>query len=395
MVISTAGSMMQNAAILWHVTQLVPVADRPLALGMVGAVKLVPIFVFSLLGGVVADALDRKRLMLVMQSLMALFAATLAFLTFSGWDVLWSVYLLTALNSAANTFDGPARQSMIPALVPAKDFPNAISLNTIHFQVASVIGPWLAGIVIATLGMGWVYALNAISFLAVIVNLLRMRDVPARRGAAAAVSLHSALEGLRFVFRTPMIRSTMLLDFFATFFSTASGLLPIFAQDILHVGPRGYGFLVSAQAIGALAASAFLVHAADRIEHRGKTLLWAVTGYGLATVVFGLSKSFAVTFLCLGLVGASDMVSTVLRNVIRQLQTPDRLRGRMTSVNMMFFMGGPQLGEIEAGLVAHAFSAPLSVVTGGIGCLVATAWIAAKTPALRRYRRDDPALEAA
>jgi len=192
-----------------------------------------------------------------------------------------------------------------------------------------------------------------------------------------------------------MIRSTMLLDFFATFFSTASGLLPIFAQDILHVGPRGYGFLVSAQAIGALAASAFLVHAADRIEHRGKTLLWAVTGYGLATVVFGMSKSFAVTFLCLALVGASDMVSTVLRNVIRQLATPDRLRGRMTSVNMMFFMGGPQLGEIEAGLVAHAFSAPLSVVTGGIGCLVATAWIAAKTPALRRYRRDDPALEAA
>jgi MFS family permease len=395
MVISTAGSMMQNAAILWHVTQLVPVADRPLALGMVGAVKIVPIFVFSLLGGVVADALDRKRLMLVMQSLMAIFAATLAFLTFSGWDVLWSVYLLTALNSAANTFDGPARQSMIPALVPPKDFPNAISLNTIHFQVASVIGPWLAGMVIATLGMGWVYALNAISFLAVIVNLLRMRDVPARRGAAAEVSLHSALEGLRFVFRTPMIRSTMLLDFFATFFSTASGLLPIFAQDILHVGPRGYGFLVSAQAIGALAASAFLVHAADRIERRGRTLLLAVTGYGLATVVFGFSRNFGLTFLCLALVGASDMVSTVLRNVIRQLQTPDRLRGRMTSVNMMFFMGGPQLGEIEAGLVAHAFSAPLSVVTGGIGCLVATAWIAAKTPALRRYRREDPALEAA
>ena len=395
MVISTAGSMMQNAAILWHVTQLVPVRDRPLALGMVGAVKIVPIFVFSLLGGVVADALDRRRLMLVMQSLMALFAAILAVLTFSGWDALWSIYLLTALNSAANTFDGPARQSMIPALVPTKDFPNAISLNTIHFQVASVIGPWLAGMVIATLGMGWVYALNAVSFLAVIVNLLRMRDVPARRGAAAEVSLHAALEGLRFVFRTPMIRSTMLLDFFATFFSTASGLLPIFAQDILHVGPRGYGLLVSAQAIGALAASAFLVHAADRIERRGKTLLWAVTGYGLATVVFGLSRSFGLTFLCLALVGASDMVSTVLRNVIRQLTTPDRLRGRMTSVNMMFFMGGPQLGEIEAGLVAHAFSAPLSVVTGGIGCLVATAWIAAKTPALRRYGREDPTPEAA
>jgi MFS family permease len=395
MICSTAGSMMQNAAILWHVTQLVPVDQRPLALGAVGMVKIVPIFVFSLAGGVVADALDRKKLMLAMQSLMAIFAAILAVLSFTGKEALWSIYLLTALNSAANTFDGPARQSMIPALVPPKDFANAISLNTIHFQVASVVGPWLSGIVIASLGMGWVYALNAVSFLAVIVNLLRMRDVPPRQGAGVEVSLKSAIEGLRFVFRTPMIRSTMLLDFFATLFSTASGLLPIFAQDILHVGPRGYGFLVSAQAVGALLASAFLVHAADRIDHRGRTLLWAVTAYGLATVVFGLSRSFELTFACLALVGAADMVSTVLRNIIRQLATPDRLRGRMTSVNMMFFMGGPQLGEIEAGLVANSFGAPFSVVTGGIGCLVATAWIAAKTPALRRYRREDPVLEAA
>ena len=395
MICSTAGSMMQNAAILWHVTQLVPVDRRPLALGAVGMVKIVPIFVFSLAGGVVADALDRKKLMLAMQSLMAIFAAILAVLSFTGKEALWSIYLLTALNSAANTFDGPARQSMIPALVPPKDFANAISLNTIHFQVASVVGPWLSGVVIASLGMGWVYALNAVSFLAVIVNLLRMRDVPPRQGAGVEVSLRSAVEGLRFVFSTPMIRSTMLLDFFATLFSTASGLLPIFAQDILHVGPRGYGFLVSAQAVGALLASAFLVHAADRIDHRGRTLLWAVTAYGLATVVFGLSRSFELTFACLALVGAADMVSTVLRNIIRQLATPDRLRGRMTSVNMMFFMGGPQLGEIEAGLVANSFGAPFSVVTGGIGCLVATAWIAAKTPALRRYRREDPVLEAA
>jgi len=395
MVLSTSGSMMQNAAILWHVTQLVPEEDRPLALGVVGAVKIVPIFAFSLLGGVVADALDLKKLMLGMQCLMAILAAVLAAITFAGVESLWSIYLLTALNSAANTFDGPARQAMLPSLVPQKDFPNAISLNTVHFQVASVLGPWLSGIVIAFLGMGWVYALNAASFLAVILSLIRMRDIPARKGAAVGVTFHSAIEGLRFVFRTPMIRSTMLLDFFATFFSTASGLLPIFAQDILHVGPRGYGLLVSAQAIGAVGASAYLVHAADRIERRGKILLWAVVAYGFATVGFGLSTRFPLTFLCLAIVGAADMVSTVLRNVIRQLATPDRLRGRMTSVNMIFFMGGPQLGEIEAGLVASALGAPFSVVSGGIGCLVATAWIAAKTPALRRYRRGSEALGAA
>jgi len=395
MVVSTAGSMMQNAAVLWHVTQLVSSEDRPLALGAVGAVKIVPILAFSLFGGVVADALDRQKLMLAMQSLMAVFASALAFLTFTHHETLWSIYLLTGLTSAANSFDGPARQAMFPALVPKKDFPNAISLNAVHFQVASVVGPWLAGIVIATLGMGWVYAVNAASFFAVIVNLLRMRDLPARQGEASKVSLHSALEGLRFVFRSPMIRSTMLLDFFATFFSTASGLLPIYAQDILHVGPRGYGLLVSAQATGALVASAFLVHAADRIDRRGKTLLWAVVGYGIATVLFGVSRNFALTYACLALVGATDMVSTVLRNIIRQFATPDRLRGRMTSVNMVFFLGGPQLGEIEAGLLAHALGAPFSVISGGIGCLVATAWIAAKTPALRRYRREDAALEAA
>ncbi len=393
--VSTAGSMMQNAAVLWHVSLLVPVDHRALALGAVGLVKIVPIVGFSMIGGVVADALDRRKLMLIMQSLMTVFAAALAFLTFQGGEKLWSVYLLTALNSAANAFDGPARQSLVPALVPAKDFPNAISLNMVQFQTASVFGPSLAGIVIATLGIGWVYAINAISFLAVIVGLLAMREVPERKGERGEVSLRAAVEGLRFVFRSPMIRSTMLLDFFATFFSSAIGLLPIFAQDILHVGSRGYGWLAAAPAIGALGASAFLVHAAERIERRGRTLLWAIVGYGLATVVFGFSKSFALTFACLALTGVTDMVSTVLRNVIRQLVTPDHLRGRMTSVNMMFFMGGPQLGELEAGLVASALGAPISVVSGGIGCLIATAWIAAKTPALRRYRREDPVFEAA
>jgi len=394
-VFSTTGSMMQNAAVLWHVTHLAPEKDRALALGAVGLVKVVPIVACSLIGGVVADAVDRRRLMLVMQVLMTLFAGVLALLTFLDVEALWSVYLFTALISAANSFDGPARQSMIPALVPRQDFPNAISLNTIHFQVASVVGPLIGGIVIATLGEAWVYALNALSFLAVIVGLARMRDIPARVGAKSDVSLRSALEGLRFVFRSPIIRSTMLLDFFATFFSSATGLLPLFAQDILHVGPLGYGWLLSAPAAGALLAGLLLVHASERIDHRGRTLLWSVVVYGAATVLFGISTSFLLTFVCLAVVGAADMVSTVLRNIIRQLTTPDHLRGRMTSVNMVFFMGGPQLGELEAGLVANALGAPFSVISGGLGCLVATAWIAAKTPALRRYRRDDPALEAA
>jgi MFS family permease len=223
----------------------------------------------------------------------------------------------------------------------------------------------------------------------VIVALLMMRDVPRREAHAGAqneVSLAAALEGLRFVFRAPLIRSTMLLDFFATFFSSAISLLPIFAQDILRVGAKGYGWLYAAPSVGALTASAAMVPLADRIERRGQTLIWAVVGFGAVTVLFGLSRSFWLTFACLAVTGATDTVSTIIRNIVRQLETPDRLRGRMTGVNMVFFMGGPQLGELEAGAVANWLGATFSVVSGGIGCLLATAWVAATTPELRGYR---------
>ncbi len=197
----------------------------------------------------------------------------------------------------------------------------------------------------------------------------------------------AALEGLRFVFRAPLIRSTMLLDFFATFFSSATALLPIFAQDVLHVGARGYGWLYAAPAVGAVLASALMIRGVDWIERRGLVLLTSIAVYGAATVAFGVSRAFWLTFGCLAVTGAADTVSMVFRNLIRQLETPDRLRGRMVGVNMVFFMGGPQLGELEAGLVANAMGPTVAVVTGGIGCLIATAWVAARTPALRAYRR--------
>jgi MFS family permease len=389
--VSMAGSMMQNAAILWHVSLLVPQDRRGLALGMVGLVRIVPIIAFSLLSGVVADALDRRRLMLITQTGMALAAGTLALVAFRGVHALWPVYLLAALGSAFGSFDGPARQSLIPTLVPREHLPNAISLNTIMFQAASVLGPALGGLVIGGFGVGWAYALNAASFLVVIGALLAMRSVPRRPASEKSdISWRAAREGLAFVFHTPLIRSTMLLDFFATFFASATALLPIFAQDILRVGARGYGLLSAAPSVGAVLTSVALVPLLERIDRRGAAMLWAVLGYGLATVVFGLSRSFSLTFVCLALTGATDTVSMVIRNVIRQLNTPDSMRGRMTGVNMVFFMGGPQLGELEAGLVANAWGAPFSVVSGGIGCLLAAGGVAAQTPALRAYRRDTP-----
>jgi MFS family permease len=391
--VSMAGSMMQSAAILWHVSLLVPPERRGLALGMVGLVRVVPIVTFSLFGGVAADAFDRRKLMGITQSGMALAALALAAVAHAHVTVLWPIYLLAALGSAFGSFDSPARQSMIPELVPRAHLANAIALNTIMFQTASVAGPALAGLVIGTGGVAVAYLLNAISFLFVIAALLMMRDLPVRaHGERASISWSAARDGLRFVFRTPLIRSTMLLDFFATFFASATALLPIFAQDILRVGARGYGLLSAAPSVGAMATSLVLAPMIERIKRRGQTLVIAVIGFGLATVAFGLSRHFWLTFFCLALTGATDTVSMVIRNIVRQLATPDSMRGRMTSVNMIFFMGGPQLGELEAGLVAQLWNATVSVVSGGIGCVIATIAIARSTPMLWSYERE-PAVE--
>jgi MFS family permease len=380
---------MQTAALLWHVSLLVPAGQRPIALGMVGLVRLMPIIFFSIAGGTLADASDRRRLMLFTQSAMALTALALAVLTVRGLSHPWPLYALAAVGAAAGAFDSPARQSLVPTLVPRDHLPNAISLNAIMVQVASVAGPAIGGIVIATLGVEWVYAVNALTFVCVIAAILMMRDVPSRRAEDTSdFSVRAVREGFGFVFSSPIIRSTMLLDFFATFFSSATALLPIFAQDILQVGARGYGWLYAAPSVGAVLMSIVMVRSIEKIERRGVVLLWAVCAYGAATIVFGLSHSFLLTFFCLAVTGAADTVSMVLRNVIRQLGTPDHLRGRMTGINMVFFQGGPQLGELEAGVIAQWIGARGSVVTGGVGCLIATAWIAAQTPALRKYRRD-------
>jgi MFS family permease len=398
LLISFSGSLMQAAAILWHVSLLVPEGKRALALGMVGLVRVLPIVVFSLISGVAADVYDRRKLMLVTQTIMAILAAALAALTWHGLHAVWPVYAIAAASAAAGAFDLPARQALTPNLVPREHLANALTLNTIMFQVAAVAGPALGGIVIGQLGVAWVYAFNAVSFLVVIGALLMMRDAGGRRsevgGQGAEVTkkteftLHAALEGLRFVFRAPLIRSTMLMDFFATFFSSATALLPLYAQDILGVGASGYGWLYAAPAAGAILMSAIMVRAVDEIDRRGTVLVWAVVGYGLATVAFGVSRSFWLSFAALALTGATDTVSMVFRNLIRQLETPDHLRGRMVGINMVFFNGGPQLGELEAGLVAQWLGPVFSVVSGGLACVAATIAIAATTPGLRRYKAN-------
>jgi MFS family permease len=319
---------------------------------------------------------------------MMLTAKTLALVTAGGLAKTWLILLVAGVGAAAGAVDGPARQSLLPGLVPREHLPNAIGLNSILFQTASVIGPALAGVALATTGVASVYALNALSFLATIAAVLLMRDLPPTRPAGpGAISLRALGEGIRFVFGSALLRSTLVLDGLATFFCSATALLPLFAQDVAQVDARGYGWLYAAPSVGAVLASAVMVPLAGRITRRGLVLLVAVAVYGLATVVFGLSRAFSLMFVALAASGAADTVSAVLRNIVRQLETPDHLRGRMVGISMLFFMGGPQLGEFESGVMAQWLGVSAAVVVGGVASLLTTAWIAWRSPALRSYRR--------
>jgi MFS family permease len=392
-IVSVTGSQMQLVAINWHLYLL---TGSALALGLVGAVRAGPIIACSLMGGLVADVADRRRVMIATQSVMLACSAVLAFITLNGLKRAWPIFLLTAIASAAWAFDTPARQSLMPALVPAEDFPNAVSLSMLMFQIGMILGPTLAGFILASRGPGVIYAVNAISFVAVIIGLVMMRATaraPADEEQKTSISVQALAEGLRFVWRTPIIVQTMTLDFVATFFASANQLLPIFAKDILAVGARGLGFLAAAPAAGAVLAGLVMARVGT-LKRQGPIVIASVAIFGLAAVGFGISRVFWVSLLMLAIIGAADTVSTILRQTIRQLATPNNLRGRMTSINMIFFMGGPQLGEVEAGAVAALAGAPFSVVTGGLACVAAALIAAAVAKNLRRYGTSEPPTDA-
>ena len=375
---------MQLVAINWHVYLLTKSA---FALGLVGLSRGVPIIICSLAGGVVADAVDRKKLMIVTQTVMLTCAAVLTAATLAGLKSVWPIYLLSGLAAAAQAFDTPARQALMPTLVPEEDFPNAVSLAVIVFNVAIIVGPAIAGFILAETGPGIIYGINAISFMAIIGAVIAMRTTgkpDLQRGRREALSFGALKEGLRFVWHTPIIVQTMTLDFAATFFGSATLLLPIFAQERLHVGARGYGFLAAAPAVGSV-LTALVMARLGTLRRQGRLVVAAVAVFGVATAGFGVSTVYWISLLMLATLGAADTVSTVLRQTIRQLVTPNHLRGRMTSINMMFFMGGPQLGEWEAGTLAAFIGAPFSVVVGGVGALICAALAALKSKSLMEF----------
>lgn len=385
--VSEIGNQMQIVAVAWQVYEM---TRNPASLGLIGLANFVPILFFSLIGGLAADKLDRKKLLVISQSSLGLVSLILFGLTALHLISPWMIYLILILQSTASSFSLPARQAVIPNLVPKNLFMNAVSLHTLHYQTSILVGPAIAGFLIGGFGVGSVYLLNVISFLVFIISVLTIKLPFSIGKEAVEFSLNSILDGVKFVLTTPILYSTMILDFLATFFGTASILMPVFAKDILHVGPRGLGFLYSAPAMGAVLGGlimSFLHH--HHIKRPGKVIMISVALYGAATVGFGLSKNLLVSLFFLVLIGFWDMISTVIRNTVRQMITPDHLRGRMVSVMRIFFQGGPQLGDIEAGLLAAAVGGPVSVVIGGVGTILITGLIAYLIPKFRNYQSEE------
>ena len=285
LLISIAGSQMQLWALFWHIRTL---TDQPIALGAVGLARILPVIIFSLIGGAVADVLNRRRILFLTQSGMALVAFALGWLTLTGHMDLWPIYLLTALQAIAQAFDIPARQALVPNLVPNRDLSNAFSMNSIARQSGAIIGPAISGFIIAAGGLAYVYIINAISFLAVIVALVFMGQVEQQKSTTSrngAISFSAISEGVRFIMNQPLILSTMILDFFATFFASANTLMPIIARDVLHVGAVEYGWLSAAQAVGAIIA-AVIISQMHEIKRQGAVFLLAVVAFGIATAAF-------------------------------------------------------------------------------------------------------------
>jgi MFS family permease len=401
--VSNIGSQMQVFAINWHVYELlqgrvyhfalfnwqVTLNAQVLGLGTLGAVRIVPIFLFAMFGGLLADRYDRRLLIIWAQVLAGLSTLLLTVLTLIGDITVPLLYVFTAINVAISAFDEPAQTALYPELVPFEHLPNAATLYSLLWDVGTISGPALAGLLIASVSLGVVYLLNTLSFVVALLAVIfithrRLVDRQETQEELLQMNWHSIVEGFRFVWSSRLIRGAMFLDCAATFFASARTMLPFVAGQMLHVGVQGYSLLAVAQPVGSFSTGIALA-LKKRLHKQGPLLIGGALLYGLATAFFGLSTSLALSIILFGLTGVGDMLSTVVRSNIRQQWTPDALRGRMNGVQMIVAFGGPQMGELEAGIVAALIGVPLTIFTGGIITVFIIGWFAWRYPELRKY----------
>ncbi len=382
---SSIGSQFTNVAMAWQIYEL---THSPFHIGLLGLARALPQIVLLLFAGLLADAMNRRKLMMYTQAGLCCVSASLALLTFISRASPQVLYVATILLALFSSLEQPSRQSLIPNLVPREDLARALALQGTQRHVPMIAGPSLAGLVLAIWGPATCYTVDALSWLAMLLALLRLRSEIPEGAGLRTLSLRSLKEGIDFVWHHGIILPLMMLDFGATFFGNVRGLLPIYAKDILSVGPTGLGLLYSARAVGSLGAAGAMSFCGS-LKRSGQWVFIGVGIYGFATVLFAYSNWFWFSLLMLTLTGVGDTISSILRGTINQLQTPDELRGRMSSINGIFTMGGPQLGQFEIGIMAAWLGAEMAALTGGLGTLAIVLGVAVAFPHVRRFRIDE------
>jgi MFS family permease len=381
---ASLGQQMLTVAVGWELYER---TNSTLALGLVGLTQMVPMVLFTLPAGHVADNYDRKSIILWMTLVIGCASVGLTLISSLHANVFWIYACLFAAGSA-RTFLWPASSAFLPHLVSRQQFSRAVTWSSGSFQLSSVIGPAAGGAMIALAHRAApVYAANAA---AAFVCFLLMALVRRRRVVTLKerMTLRSLIVGFRFVFANRVILGTITLDLFAVLLGGAAALLPVYAKDILHAGPAGLGFLQAALPLGSLVCALILAHR-HPLQRAGRTLLWAVAIFGLATVAFGLSRWFWLSFAMLFVCGAVDNISVVVRHTLVQLLTPDEKRGRVSAVNSLFIGTSNELGGFESGTVAHWFGPVFSVVSGGVGTILVVIAVALLWPEMRKYGRLD------
>jgi MFS family permease len=376
--IALIGTRIQSVAIAWEMYQR---TGEALSLGLVGLAQALPTMLLALPAGYLADRFHRPRLMMWSLAGMTVTSLGLALLSYQQGSIPL-MYLLLFLDATAVILGRPARSALLPQLVPSRVFPNAVTWNTSLMQISGVVGPAIGGLVVIW-SVPFAYVLAAASSLVYMAMLARLNLQHGDRRTPSGSAVENLLAGIRFVGRTRIILAMITLDMFGVLLGGAVYLLPIFAEDILQVGATGFGWLRAAPAMGALCMALLLIYLPP-MRRAGWSLLLNVAGFGVATIIFGLSTSFALSFAMLFLTGAFDNVSMVVRQTLQQLLTPDHMRGRVSAVSAVFISASNELGGLESGLVAHWFGPVFSAVSGGIGTLLvvgATAWF---SPELRQ-----------